>query len=211
IFGPVAAAFLLVLLIACANVANMMLARGMARQREIGIRRALDAGRGRLIRQLLTEAVLLALPSGALGFLASRAAIAASLAVMYSTVPRVYIDYLRVVPLDVDARILVFMMMSAIVAGIAFGLAPALQATRPNIVQASRGDFDTQFRPSRLRSALVVAQITLSVLLVVSAGILLSTARHTEQLEPGIRTRNVVQIALSAAAKPGVIDAIRRD
>src|SRR5262249_24069313 len=188
IFGPVAAAFLLVLLIACANVANMMLARGMARQREIGIRRALDAGRGRLIRQLLTEAVLLALPSGVLGFVASRAAIAASLAVMYSTVPRVYIDYLRVVPLDVDARILVFMMMSAIVAGIAFGLAPALQATRPNIVQASRGDFDTQFRPSRLRNALVSAQITLSVLLVVSAGILPSPARDSGHREPRIPT-----------------------
>jgi predicted permease len=211
IFGPVVAAFLLVLLIACANVANMMLARGMARQREIGIRLALGAGRGRLIRQLLTEAVLLALPSGVLGILVSRATIAASLGVMYSTVPRVYIDYLRVVPLELDGRIFVFMLTSALVAGIAFGLAPALQATRPNIVQASRGDFDTQFRPSRLRGALVVAQITLSVLLVVSAGILLSTARHSEQLEPGIRTRNVVQIALSPAAKPGVIDALRRD
>src|SRR5215831_11222430 len=164
IFGPVSAAFLLVLMIACANVANMMLARGLVRQREIGIRLALGAGRGRLIRQLLTEAALLALPSGALGFAVSRGAIALSLGVMYTTVPRAYIDYLRVVPLDVDVRILGFMLASAVTAGIAFGLAPAVQATRPNIMQASRGDFDTQFRPSRLRSALVVAQITSSVL-----------------------------------------------
>lgn len=211
IFGPVAAAFLLVLVIACANVANMMLARGMVRQREIGIRLALGAGRGRLIRQLLTEAVLLAVPSGVLGFVVSRAAIAVSLGVMYGTVPRAYIDYLRVVPLDVDLRILAFMMTSAIVAGIAFGLAPALQSTKPNIVHASRGDFDTQFRPSRLRSALVVAQITSSVLLVVSAGILLSTARRSEELEPGIRTRNVIQVELTAHAKDGILDALRHD
>ena len=211
IFGPVAVAFLLVLMIGCANVANMMLARGMVRQREIGIRLALGAGRGRLIRQLMTEATLLALPAGALGFAVSRGAIALSLGVMYTTVPRAYIDYLRVVPLDIDVRILGFMMASAIVAGIAFGLAPALQATRPNIVQASRGDFDTQFRPSRLRSALVLAQITLSVLLVVCAGILLSTARRTEELEPGIRTKNVVQVELSSHATDRILDALRRE
>jgi predicted permease len=211
IFGPVIAAFLVILLIACANVANMMLARGMVRQREIGIRLALGAGRARLIRQLLTEAIVLSVPSGLLGFAMSRGAIALSLGVMYATVPRFFIDYLRIIPLDVDVRILGFMMASAVTASIVFGLAPALQATRPTIVQASRGDFDTQFQPSRLRSALVAAQISSSVLLVVCAGILLAAARRTEQLEPGIRTRNVVQIELTRGARSGILDALRRD
>lgn len=211
IFGPVVAAFVIIVLIACANVANMMLARGMIRQREIGIRLALGAGRGRLIRQLLTEAVLLSLPSGLLGSVVSRGAIALSLGVMYSTVPHFFIDHLRLVPLDVDVRILTFMLASAIAAGVAFGLAPALQATRPNIVQASRGDFDTQFRPSKFRSALVAAQISSSVLLVVCAGILLTTARQTKELDPGIRTRNVVQVELTPGAKSAVLDALERD
>jgi predicted permease len=211
IFGPVTAAFLVIVLIACANVANMMLARGMVRQREIGIRLALGAGRGRLIRQLLTEAIMLSVPAGVLGFLVSRAAIALSLGVMYSTVPHFFLDYLRLIPLDVDVRILIFMLGSAIAAGVAFGLAPALQATRPNIVQASRGDFDTQFRPSKFRNALVAAQVSSSVLLVVCAGILLATARQTERLDPGIRTRNVVQVELTPLARSGVLDALERD
>lgn len=196
IFGPVVIAFLLVMLIACANVANLMLARGMARQREIGVRLALGAGRRRLVRQLLTESLLLAVPAGVAGFLISRAAIWLGVGVMFATVPRAYSGYLRVVPLDVDARVLAFTVSAALLAAVMFGLAPALQATRPNIVQASRGDFDTPFRPSRLRNALVVAQITLSVVLLVCAGVLLSGARHIDRLEPGIRTRGVVQIEL---------------
>ena len=90
-----------------------------------------------------------------------------------------------------------------------FGLAPALQSTRPNIVQASRGDFDTQFRPSRLRNGLVVAQITLSVLLLVSAGVLLSGARHTERLDPGIRIRDVLQIDVRPPARDRSLPTLR--
>ena len=211
LFAPVTIAFLLVLLIACANVGNMMLARGMARQREIGIRLALGAGRGRLIRQLLTEAVVLAVPAGLVGFLVSRATIGVSLAVMFNTVPHAYVGYLRVIPLDVDVRVLTFMMLSAVGAAVLFGLAPALQATRPNIVQASRGDFDTQFRPSRLRNGLVVAQITLSVVLLVCAGVLLSGVRHTERLTPGVRTENIVQVAVLPQMRERSIDALRRE
>jgi putative ABC transport system permease protein len=210
-YTPVAIAFFLVLMIACANVANMMLARGMVRQREIGIRLALGAGRRRLVRQLLTEAVLLAVPSGLLGFVISRAAIEMSVAAMYATLPEAFAKLLRVVPLDADVRVVAFMLLSAVVATVLFGLAPTLQATRPNIVQASRGDFDTQFRPSRLRNGLVIAQITLSVLLLICAGVLLSGARHTERLDPGIRVRDVLQIDVRPPARDRVVAALRAD
>jgi predicted permease len=211
IFAPVATAFLLVLLTACANVANIMLARGMARQREIGIRLALGAGRRRLIRQLLTESVLLALPAGAAAFGISRLIIAGSLRGMFATVPAAYAGHLRIISLNADGRVAVFMVLAAIGAAIVFGLAPALQATRPGIVHASRGDFDTQHRPSRLRNALVVAQVTLSVLLLITAGVLLSGARQTEQLDPGLRTHDVVQIEPTAASRAASIEALGRN
>ena len=211
IFAPVVTAFALVLLIACANVANIMLARGMARQREIGIRLALGAGRRRLIRQLVTEAMVLSVPAGVLGFVVSRVSIWVSLRVMFSTVPTAYAGYLRVIPLDTDARVLAFVVLAATAASLAFGLIPALQATRPNIVQASRGDFDTQFRPSRVRNALVVTQVTLSVLLLISAGVLLSGARRTAAVDPGIRTENVVQIELLRQFRARSLDRLRAE
>ena len=211
LFAPIGAGFLFVLLIACANVANMMLARGLARQREIGVRLALGAGRGRLVRQLLTEAALLAIPAGLLGFLVSRIAIDVGIRVVFATVPSAYTDYLRVIPFDADARLVVFMLGSAALAAIAFGLAPALQATRPNIVQASRGDFDTDLRPSRLRNALVVAQITFSVLLLVSAGVLLGNARQMRQLDPGVRTRDVLQLDIPDRRRDATIERLHAD
>jgi predicted permease len=211
IFAPVAIAFLVILLNACAHVANIMLARGMARQREIGIRLALGAGRRRLIKQLLTEAVILAMPAGIAGYAVSRLVITGSLAVMFATVPAAYAGHLRLIPLNADGRVFAFMIVAALGAAIFFGLAPALQATRPNIVQASRGDFDTQFRPSRLRNALVVVQITFSVLLLVCAGVLLSAARQTASLDPGIRTRDVVQIELDPKTRAKSLDALRRE
>ena len=209
LFAPIISAFVLVMLIACANVANIMLARGMARQREIGIRLALGAGRARLIRQLLTEALALAIPAGVLGFVVSRVAIWLSVNVMFSTVPEAYSGYLRVVPMHADARVLAFAMLAALAAALAFGLVPALNATRPNIVQASRGDFDTRLRPSRMRNTLVVGQVTMSVVLLICAGVLLTSARHTERLDPGVRTDGVLQIQLLPRFRARGIEALR--
>lgn len=210
VFSPIAIAFLLVMLIACANVANVMLARGMARQREIGIRLAMGAGRARLIRQLLTESVVLSVPSALAGYLVSRAAINLGLYLMFATTPASYRAYLRPMPLTPDARIVVFMMAAAVIAAVAFGLAPALQATRPSVVHATRGDFDSNLRPSRMRSALVVAQITASVLLLICAGVLLRAARNTGSLSPGIRIHNIVQVELLDRGRTRVIDELRR-
>jgi predicted permease len=210
-FAPVIIAFLLVMLIACANVANLMLARGMARQREIGIRLTLGAGRSRLIRQLLTEALMLALPAGLLGFVISRVAIATSLSMLFATVPTAYASYIRVIPLDADLRIVGFMLCAAVTAAVAFGLVPALQATRPDVVRASRGDFETAMRPSRLRNVLVVAQVTMSVLLLVLAGVLLASSRRTERLDPGMRTAAVVQVEMLPRFRARGIEVLKEE
>jgi len=207
-FTPVVIAFGLVMLIACANVANMMLARGLARQREVGIRLALGAGRSRLIRQMLTEAVVLALPAGVVAFIISRAAIDLGTRVMLATLPTEYTPYVRPIDLAPDLRVFVFVLGAAIVAAMMFGTLPALQATRPDIVRASRGDFDTPFRPSRLRNALVIAQISVSVLLMTCAGVLLRSARDAEALDPGFEAREVVLMEVLERSRSRVLEAI---
>jgi len=209
ILAPILSAFGLVLLIACANVANMMLARGMARQREIGIRLSLGAARARLVRQLLTESVILALPAAAIGYGVSRATIGLGLRLMFATMPAEFAAYIRVVPLLPDMRVLTFMLATALVAAVFFGLAPALQATRPDVVQATRGDFDTGLRPSRLRNMLVVGQITVCVVLLVSAGVLLRGARRLERVDVGVRTRDVLQIDIVEKFRPSVVARLR--
>ena len=205
-FSPIAAAFALVLLIACADVANMMLARAMARQRELGIRLSLGASRSRLVAQLLTESVLLALPAALVGFVLSRLTVTGGVRLMFSTLPAEIAPYIHVIPLAPDARVFGFMLAAAIVSAILFGLAPALQATRATVVQATRGDFDTDFRPQRLRNALVVSQITVSVLLLVCAGIVLRGVRRLQQLDIGMRTAGVVR--LDVVERPGSRDAV---
>ena len=207
---PVIIAFGLLLLIACANVANMMLARGLARQREIGIRLALGAGRGRLVRQLMTESVLLALPAGVLAFAVSRLTLDGGFRLMFASLPAEFGQYFRFVPLLPDARVFAFIVCAALVSALAFGLAPAIQATRPRVVQATRGDFDTPFRPGRFRHALILGQITVCVVLLVCAGVLLRTSRRLERLDVGITTRDVIQINLRDQRRSQHLDALRR-
>jgi predicted permease len=197
------------MVIACANVANVMLARGMARQREIGVRLALGAARGRLVRQLLTESALLSVPSALIGYLLSRGGVWLGVYLMFAATPPAYRPYIRLMPLAPDTRIVMFTMLSGVVAAVLFGLAPALQATRPSIVHATRGDFDSQLRPSKMRSVLVVAQIASSALLLICAGVLLRVARETRAVSPGIRTRNIVQLLFLDRARGEAIRALR--
>jgi predicted permease len=209
LFAPILAAFGLVLLIACANVANLMLARGMTRQREIGIRLSLGADRRRVIRQLLNESLLLAIPAALCGLLVSRVALEGGPHALFATLPPAYVMYIRIIPLDADALIVVLMMVAAVVAAVAFGLVPALQSTRTSIVQASKGDFDTPSRRSRLSDGLAVVQICLSVVLMICAGVLLRTARESANADPGIKGQHVVQISLPASARPAGLEFIR--
>ncbi|MEO8451337.1 MAG: ADOP family duplicated permease [Gemmatimonadota bacterium] len=202
---PIIVAFGLVLLIACANVANIMLARGIARQREIGIRLAMGAGRERLIRQLLTESVLLALPAAALGFLLARLTLGAGVRLMFASLPAEFVPFVKVLPLAADHRVIVFMLLGAVVAAVLFGLAPALQATRPGIVQATRGDFDSGLKPSRLRTVLIVGQIAASTLLLVSAGVLVRGQRQLQRLDLGLDPTGVIALEVNESFRPQAV------
>jgi predicted permease len=211
LFTPAAVAFVLVLLIACANVANVMLARGIARQREIGIRLALGAARAQLVRQLLTECALLAIPAGVLGFVLSQWILDAAVRIMYASAPGEFVSYLRVIPMSPDLRVFGFVLLAALVSALAFGLLPALQATRTNVLQASRGEFGTAVRPGRLRAALVVVQIGVCSLLLIVTGVLIGGTRKADRLPTGMRTRDVVQLDLDDRARGPALRRLRSE
>ncbi len=211
LFSPLGVAVGLVLLLACANVANMMLARAMARQREIGIRLSLGAGRGRLIRQLLTESILLAIPAGLAGFLVSRAAIDAGLRIMYATLPR---DMAEIVPrfsLPPDIRVFAFMLMVALASALLFGLAPAVQSTRTDVMLAARGEFTSDVRPMRLRNALVIVQITVCAVLLITSGVLIRGARAMRSFDVGFRTHGVIGMVLPERKRAVMLARLRSD
>ena len=211
VLAPVFAAFGLVLVIACANVANIMLARAMARQREIGIRLSLGAARARLIRQLLTESILLAIPAGFLALAISQGTIAAGMRIMLRTLPAEFIEYVRLVPLTPDARVFAFMMAAAVAAAVIFGLAPAIQATRAGVIQAARGDFTNEYRPARLRNLLVVAQIAGCSALLICACVLLRSANQIGKLDTGLRTRDVIEIEVQEKHRQHVLSTLAAD
>jgi len=176
-----------VLLIACVNVANLLLSRATAREREIAIRASLGAGRGRIVRQLLTESVILALVGGTVGLVVAAGGVRALLLLMPPGMP-------RVTEVAIDARVLAFAMATALLTGIAFGLAPALRASRPTLqgaLGATRNAGGTLAR-RRLSEGLVVAQIALGVVLVAGAGLLIKSFWRLHQVELGFRADEVV-------------------
>lgn len=194
---PVAAGLMLgvglVLLVACANVANMLLARASSRQREIGIRLAIGASRGRLIRQLLTESVVLALIGAAAGV-----ALAALLLRLIESLP-MPVPVPVTLGLRIDGRVLLFTIVVATIAGLVAGLAPALRATRTNLTSELKGEIrslGTGRRRWSLRDGLVAAQTAVTLVLLVAAGLLTRSIIEARRIDVGFRTTGVA--ALSA-------------
>jgi len=179
----------LVLLIACANVANLLLARASAREREIMVRLAVGAGRRRLVRQLLTENILLATIGGAVGVLFAYWGSPVLVLLMSRGQNQVTLD------VHPDLRVLAFTLLIALITGIAFGLAPALRATRVTVNPGS-ARVTTPRTGRSLGRALVIVQVALSLVLVVGAGLLARTLRNLETLDPGFDSRNVLLFGL---------------
>src|SRR5215813_2532057 len=177
----------LVLLIACANVANLLLARATARQKEIAVRLVIGANRTRLIRQLLTESVLLAMVGGVLGLLFAWWGSDLLWAVLSSR--------LTTLNLKPDLRILSFTAAVSLLTGVLFGLAPALRATRVDLSPALKGS-ERQWviggGRNRLRSLLVIAQLALSLVLVIGAGLLVRSLQNLYHVDPGFNQKNVL-------------------
>jgi predicted permease len=203
LFVPVGLAFVLVLLIACANVASMMLGRSMARQREIGIRLSLGAGRMRLIGQLLVEGVVLAVPAAVAGFWVSGATLRLVENLVRSTMPPMISKIVRFVDLSPDFRVFLYLFGAALVATVIFALFPAVQVTRTNLQAASRSG------SRRLRQVLVVAQVTVCALLLTCAGVLLRASGQMAERDPGIRTAGVMVVALNQSVGGTTVAALR--
>ncbi|MBV9769632.1 MAG: ABC transporter permease [Bryobacterales bacterium] len=192
-----AAAVGLVLLIACANVANLLLVRATARRREIAIRAAIGAGRGRIIRQLLTESVLLSLAGGIAGLALGLVGIRALLAVNTAGLPRLGEKGTLV---GADWRVLLFTLAIAVGTGILFGLIPALQSSRADLsatIKESSGRTGTGFRQNKVRSLLVIVEVALALVLLVGSALLIRTSMALNTVDPGFDPNNVLTMRMS--------------
>ena len=188
-----------VLLIACANAANLLLARAVARRREMAIRQALGAARGRLVRQLLTESVLLALAAGAVGILFASWGLRALITIWPNALPNAS-------EIALDGPVLAFTVGLALLTGLAFGLVPAWRASAPGIEEALRDEAAGAIggRRRRLQGGLVVGEIALALVLLVGAGLLVRSFIRLSSVNPGYDTRNLLaaRIRLTPARYP---------
>lgn len=206
----------IVLLIACANLAGLLLSRATAREREIAVRLALGAGRTRIVRQLLTESVMLSVAGGALGILLSVWGTEAFVSLLASGSSRPFPYHV-----GIDARVLAFTFAVSVLTGIVFGLAPAFRGTRidltPALKESSLGSVGISGAGRgwlTLGDGLVVAQVALAVVVLVGAGLLVRTLQNLRNVDPGFDTRNLLTFSLDPTLigyKTPQIDAFYRD
>ena len=199
LFGAVA----LVLLIACANVANLLLARAAGRQRELAIRSAMGADRRRVVRQLLTESVLLAGCGGLLGLALGVAGVRGLLLLVPGNIPRVTdASGAAIVVPSVDWRVMLFTIVVSLLTGLLFGLFPALHTSKPDLVSTLKeasGRSGTGVRHTRIRSGLVVAEMALALVLLVGAALLIRSFVGLRSVDPGLDPHNVFTFQTSLA------------
>jgi predicted permease len=194
-----------VLLIACANVANLLLVRGAVREKELAIRNALGGGRGRLVRQLLTESVVLSTIGALAGFLVAWGGLRVLVAMLPSDMP-------RVAEIGIDERVLAFTAGLAVITGLGFGLVPAMRSVGSSVLaslNASGRSASRSLRHQRLSNGLVVSEIALSVVLVASAGLLVRSFVELNRIDPGFTSARLV-VARVSAPEDGYADPDRR-
>jgi putative ABC transport system permease protein len=180
----------LVMLIACANVANILLVKATARQREIAVRTALGATRGRVVRQLITESVLLSFAGGGLGLVVTFWGLELLIAAIPGNLPRAG-------EINIDAQVLGFTFAASVLTGAIFGLVPALQCSRPNLIDALKegGRSATAgFASNRARSLLVVSEVALALVLLVSAGLMIKSFLRLRQVDSGFKLDHVLTL-----------------
>lgn len=201
------AAVFFVLLIACVNVANLLLARSMQRSREFAIRSALGAGQARVIRQLLTESIVLSLSGGLLGLILAAWGMQAAVRFVPETLPRV--DQIRI-----DPAVLIFTFAVSVLSGILFGLAPALKARHSNLQDTLKeGARGASSAHSPIQSVFVAAETAIALLLLVGAGLMVRTLAHLWSVDPGFNPKNVLyfQVSLSPSMNGASAEAVRAD
>ncbi len=192
-----AGAVSLVLLIACANVANLLLVRATARTRELAIRAAIGAGRGRIIRQMLTESVVLSLAGGALGLALGFVGIRSLLSINTAGLPRIGRDGSLV---GIDWRVLAFTLVVSLGTGILFGLIPAFQGSHADLsatLKEGGGRTGTGLRHNKARSLLVVTEVALALVLLVGSALLIRTSLALSRVDPGFDSNNVLTMRMS--------------
>jgi predicted permease len=205
VLSPVFAAFLLVLAAASANVSNVMLARANARHREIGIRLSIGASRGRVVRQLMTEGLLISALAGLAGLALASLVLRTGLAVFFRMLPPSAAGATRIVPLEFDYRVFLFTFVVAGSVTVMFALLPALQATRMTLTHALRGELGRGVRSSTLRSLLVVSQVAVSVVLLVAAATLLRNGASIGSTDPGMDIDGVLSVTQSVSGEHHLI------
>jgi predicted permease len=209
-FTPIFFAFGLILLIGCANVANLLLARGLARQREIGVRLSLGATRRRVVRQLLTESLLLALAAAPIAYVLSRLLLTGGVHLALSLLPPEFAESTDAIVPPGDWRVGLFLFAGALLSTVLFGLVPALHSTRLELVRSMRGEVTRDSRPGRVRHVLIGAQVTASTLLLVSAAVFLRSTLAAAAADAGVRTDDTVIVSgMTENIRPAMLQAIR--
>ena len=201
VLSPVFAAFVLVLVAACANASNVMLARANARHREIGIRLSIGASRGRVVRQLVTEGLLVAVLAGLAGIALAGALLRIGVFFFVAMLPPTVALRVRFVPLDFDYRVFLFAFVVAGAATILFALVPALQATRLTLTDALRGQLSAAIRGSSLRKWLITSQVAVSLVLLIVAVTLVRNGTAIRATNLGLDTSGVISVRPGQADK----------